>query len=169
MGTPDLALGAPDVDLDTPPAQEPDGLSALQSVPLSFLLPDPDLLPDDSARLFRIDPGWIDALRDGVTEGMAAAPLSPAAGAQTAAERPEAGAALLVHSHLVEDGTEFDLTATRAGIPVTELSRHRPAPDVLICLFDAVPDTLTIREPGEGIHFGLDTADNPTGLTNLRR
>ncbi|MFF2750465.1 hypothetical protein ACFVVA_33620 [Kitasatospora sp. NPDC058048] len=29
------------------------------------------------------------------------------------------------------------------------------APDVLLVLFDNVPDQVDIREPGEGIHFGL--------------
>ncbi|MFH8637625.1 hypothetical protein [Streptomyces goshikiensis] len=28
-------------------------------------------------------------------------------------------------------------------------------PDVLLVLFDEVPDEIAIREPGEGIHFGL--------------
>ncbi|OKJ13738.1 hypothetical protein [Kitasatospora sp. CB01950] len=28
-------------------------------------------------------------------------------------------------------------------------------PDVLLVLFEAVPDQISIREPGEGIHFGL--------------
>ncbi|MFB6561733.1 MULTISPECIES: hypothetical protein [unclassified Streptomyces] len=30
------------------------------------------------------------------------------------------------------------------------------APDVLLALFDAVPDQVTLQEPGEGIHFGTD-------------
>ncbi|MFD7639755.1 hypothetical protein ACFV4P_03800 [Kitasatospora sp. NPDC059795] len=28
-------------------------------------------------------------------------------------------------------------------------------PDVLLVLFEAVPDQISMREPGEGIHFGL--------------
>ncbi|MFF2963996.1 hypothetical protein ACFVT1_35010 [Streptomyces sp. NPDC057963] len=32
--------------------------------------------------------------------------------------------------------------------------RMHSAPDVLLVLFDDVPDNIAIREPGQGIHFG---------------
>ncbi|MEU5436033.1 YidB family protein [Streptomyces sp. NPDC020719] len=43
--------------------------------------------------------------------------------------------------------------------PAAATSRAHPAPDVLLLLFDDVPDTIVIREPGEGIQFGLPSAD----------
>ncbi|GLV85758.1 hypothetical protein Slala03_54470 [Streptomyces lavendulae subsp. lavendulae] len=41
-------------------------------------------------------------------------------------------------------------------VPASDGSPRRPAsgPDVLLVLFDSVPDQIAIREPGEGIHFG---------------
>ena len=36
------------------------------------------------------------------------------------------------------------------------LRMDRPGPDVLLCLFDGVPDFVDIEEPREGIQFGVD-------------
>jgi len=56
------------------------------------------------------------------------------------------------------------------------LRMDRPGPDVLLCLFDGVPDGVDIKEPREGIQFGVDinldanqniegTADCPGGFS----
>ncbi|MFW5901997.1 MAG: hypothetical protein ACOCTS_03040, partial [Thermodesulfobacteriota bacterium] len=56
------------------------------------------------------------------------------------------------------------------------LRMDRPGPDVLLCLFDGVPDGVDIKEPREGIQFGVDinldanqniegTADCPSGFS----
>ncbi len=60
--------------------------------------------------------------------------------------------------------------------PLRLLRMDRPGPDVLLCLFDGVPDIVDIEEPREGIQFGVDinldenqniegSADNPSGFT----
>src|SRR5262249_16955419 len=41
-------------------------LRLLRPVPLSYLVPDPALLPTESIRFFHVDPTWIDRVIDGV-------------------------------------------------------------------------------------------------------
>ncbi|GAA3284168.1 hypothetical protein [Streptomyces lavendulae] len=149
-----------------------DRLALLQGVPLSFLVPDMRMLPPESLRFFRIDQGWIDAylagaqdigthtsmdlaldgiLRDAVTAGSGQA-------------RPEAG--MLMNSALVAGWPAMGVSAWSEGGTVTELRRHHPAPDMLLCLFDKVPDEVLISEPSQGIHFGLNS-DNRIDLRQL--
>ncbi|MBU1169192.1 MAG: hypothetical protein KKD44_06465 [Proteobacteria bacterium] len=60
--------------------------------------------------------------------------------------------------------------------PLRLLRMDRPGPDVLLCLFDGVPDIVDIEEPREGIQFGVEmnldgnkniegTVDCPSGLS----
>ncbi|SDY19658.1 Elongation factor Tu C-terminal domain-containing protein [Saccharopolyspora shandongensis] len=151
-----------------------DDLTLLAGVPLPALVPDPALLPPESLRLFRIDQAWIEALVAGAQstgthtelDARLAPYLDQAIARATTAEPPRAG--VLIKSALVPAWPDFELTATRDGSPVPELRRAHPAPDVLLCLFDDVPDEIDLREPGQGIHFGIDTTSNPTGLISLR-
>ncbi|MER8091555.1 hypothetical protein ACFVZR_33630 [Streptomyces sp. NPDC058316] len=46
--------------------------------------------------------------------------------------------------------------ATSGGSATPSARRGSLAPDTLLLLFSEVPDEITIREPGEGIHFGLN-------------
>ncbi|MDT0454425.1 hypothetical protein RM550_01555 [Streptomyces sp. DSM 41527] len=139
-----------------------DELMLLKQVPFAYLVPHRAMLPAESLRLFRIDPAWIEALlagaRDvGVHTSLDAhvdAELSAAVSRARSTAAPRAG--LLISSALVRAWPAFDLIATAGGRPVDELRRDHVAPDVLLCLFDAVPDEIVIREPGQGIHFGID-------------
>jgi len=136
-------------------------LGLLRGVPFNHLVPDPRMLPPESLRAFRIDPQWIQALVEGATDVGAhtsadreLAPLLHAAATRTfTGEAPVAG--LLVNSELVAAWPVFDLLATIAGRPVRELRRDHLSPSVLLVLWDEVPDQVSIREPGQGIHFGI--------------
>ncbi|SHL83761.1 hypothetical protein [Streptomyces yunnanensis] len=138
-------------------------LALLRGVPFNHLVPDPRLLPPESLRAFRIDEAWIQALVAGATdvgahssvdrdldpllrERLARAPGSPF---------PAAG--LLINSEVIRAWPVFDLLATRGGELVGELRRDHLAPDILLVLWDAVPDSVTLREPGQGIHFGINS------------
>ncbi|MES9604022.1 MULTISPECIES: hypothetical protein [Actinomadura] len=148
-------------------------LALLGDIPLPALVPGPDLLPAESLRLFYIDTAWITALQAGAADigihtGLDA-PLAPylrQAATRAARTRPPAAAALL-NSARLPAWPELGFTATRDGRPLTPLRSSHLAPDMLLVLFDAVPDAIAIREPGQGIHFGLTTADDPTGLFRL--
>ncbi|MFF4819273.1 DNRLRE domain-containing protein [Kitasatospora sp. NPDC001309] len=137
-------------------------LALLRGVPFPHLVPDPRLLPPESLRAFRIDEGWIEALVAGAADvgahtstDHALAPLLRERRFRDGTRLPAAG--LLMHSELVRAWPVFDLIATRAGEPVEELRRDHLAPDLLLVLWDAVPDSVSIREPGQGIHFGVNS------------
>lgn len=147
-----------------------DRLALLHGVPFSYLVPDPRMLPEESLRMFRIDPNWIDALISGVCDvglstslDLQLAPvLSAAVRGRSTGSKPEAG--LLIYSEIVVAWPDIVVLAELDESPVRVLRRDRLARDVLLVLFDKVPDEVVLREPGQGIHFGLDDGD----VLNLR-
>ncbi|MFD0169089.1 hypothetical protein ACFVJH_33840 [Streptomyces decoyicus] len=148
-----------------------DRLGLLRGVPFHYLVPHPGMLPDESLRVFAIDPSWISALVDGAAsvgihtslDQRLNATLRAATTARTTGARPAAG--MLLRSQLVPAWPAMTITASRAGTDLAELRRTHLAPDTLLVLFDDVPDTLSLREPGQGIHFGIDNG----GLIGLRQ
>ncbi|MBW4716414.1 hypothetical protein [Saccharothrix obliqua] len=139
-----------------------DGLALLRGVPFRHLVPHQDLLPPESLRFFVVDRQWVESLVAGARDVGVHTAVDVVADAALTAEvdatstGPRAAAGVLIRSELVRAWPVFDLSATASGRPVTELRRDHPAPDVLLCLFDAIPDEVVIREPGQGIHFGID-------------
>ncbi|WP_052682210.1 CBM96 family carbohydrate-binding protein [Saccharothrix sp. ST-888] len=140
-------------------------LGLLNGVPFAHLVPDPRMLPPESLRAFRIDPAWIQALVAGAADVAAHTtldhdlhPVLTERLSRTGSAPPVAG--LLMNSELVRAWPVFDILATTAdGEPVGELRRDHLAPDVLLVLWDAVPDQIAIREPGQGIHFGINSEE----------
>lgn len=151
-----------------------DKLALLNLVPYRYLVPHPGMLPPESLRLFRVDRGWIDALLAGAQDvgvhtsldAQADTAVRQAVAGVRAAAVPAAG--ILVYSQLVRVWPVFDLIATRNGDEVHELRRDRLAPDLLLCLLDEVPDMIAIREPGQGIHFGVDSGGGDRAVISLR-
>jgi hypothetical protein len=141
-------------------------LACLKSVPLAYLVPDPAMLPPESIRFFRVDPNWITALLEGACS----------VGRATAAEQTHDEAlAVAVHAALAVDPvmTGFLLrSAVVVGWPGLEvvsydadwnqfpatsvLRMERLAPGLLLYLVAGAIETVDIREPAEGLHFGLD-------------
>ncbi|WP_422647553.1 hypothetical protein [Actinoalloteichus caeruleus] len=161
----DLLRGAVSRRTETAPGWL-DELVLLRRVPFRYLVPHPGMLPPESLRMFRVDPAWVDALLAGARDVGVHTSLDARINTtfrqdvdhRRTGTSPVAG--IVVRSRLVRAWPVFDLLATREdGRAVTELRRDRLAPDVLLCLFDAVPDEIVIREPGQGIHFGIDSAD----------
>ncbi|GAA2687967.1 MULTISPECIES: hypothetical protein [Actinosynnema] len=147
-----------------------DGLALLRGVPFRHLVPHPDLLPPESLRFFVVDGQWVEALLAGArdvgvhTAVDVAADAALTAEVDTARAGRRARAGVLIRSALVRAWPVFELLATASGEPVAELRRDHLAPDVLLCLFGEVPDEVVIREPGQGIHFGVDHG----GVVSLR-
>ncbi|MFE7539254.1 hypothetical protein [Streptomyces platensis] len=142
-----------------------DELSLLRRVPFTYLVPHPEMLPTESIRFFRVDSHWIDALLAGAravgvhTSLDAVADTALTAGIDRLRLRAGSSgrqAGLLIRSALVEAWPVFDIIATAQGDSVGELRRDHLAPDTLLVLWDALPDEVVIREPGQGIHFGID-------------
>ncbi|MER6173815.1 hypothetical protein [Streptosporangium sp. NPDC001681] len=142
-----------------------EGLSRFAGVPFAYLVPDGRMLPPESLRLFRIDLAWVQAVLAGAADvGLHTfqdraldAQIRSAVGRRRSAALPAAG--LLIYSTLVRAWPDFPIFMFADGAQLAELRRERLADDVLLYLFDAVPDRIEIREPGQGIHFGLDHGD----------
>ncbi|MFJ4091569.1 hypothetical protein ACIPYS_08295 [Kitasatospora sp. NPDC089913] len=151
-----------------------DRLSLLDGVPMCYLVPDPRMLPPESLRLFRIDPAWIRALLAGAQSIGVHTSLdrdldvhlrAAVSRLRVANGTPRAG--LLIRSALVAAWPNVRITAALGTTVLRELNRLRPDTDTVLCLFDDVPDRLVLREPAEGIHFGID-ADDRVNLREIR-
>ncbi|MBT2481054.1 hypothetical protein [Streptomyces sp. ISL-94] len=141
-------------------------LGLLHGLPFHHLVPDPRMLPPESLRMFRIDPAWIEALVAGAADvavhtsidAQLAPELNRAARRKSTA--PVAAAAgMLLRSALVTAWPDIVITACLGGRELTELRRAMPGPGTMMVLWDGVPDTVVLREPGQGIHYGIDAGD----------
>ncbi|GAA2654831.1 hypothetical protein [Streptomyces lunalinharesii] len=150
-------------------------LRTLRSVPFSYLVPDFRMLPEESLRLFRVDPVWVDALLAGARDVAVHTSLDQRCDrAVRAATRsgdrsgyPAAG--LLMRSDLVPAWPDMVVVGKKGARALTEIRRELVASDILLCLFDDVPDQVLIREPSEGIHFGIDADSAGREVIGLRQ
>ncbi|MEV4502208.1 hypothetical protein [Streptomyces klenkii] len=137
-------------------------LRTLSGVPFDYLVPDQRMLPPESLRLFHVDRGWLHALLDGARS----LDRHPGADATTDAELdalldgqgPVPAAGLLLRSALVPGWPtlRFEARAASGTAPVEVIRSEALGADVLLMLFDRMPDRLTISEPPQGLHFGVD-------------
>ncbi|MFI9202835.1 hypothetical protein [Streptomyces sp. NPDC053048] len=144
----------------------------LAAVPLSHLVPDARMLPPESLRFFHVDPQWCAAVRDGVLSTGLGTSLDAAVNglAHEALDDPKPLTGLLMRSALVRNWPDVivEPQVTTDGTPQPLETVHRViiGPDLLLCLFDGIPDEVLFREPHEGIHFGVDEGDR-IGLRRL--
>jgi hypothetical protein len=155
-------------------------LCLLDGVPFNHLVPDARMLPAETVRWFYLDPVWIAAMIDGaLTVGLATSEESAVQDALTAelATMAEASAlaaratalkqplpvrctgpmsGLLIRSALATGWPGLTISGTADGDPVATLRLDVIAPNVFICLFNGVPDTVTLEQPHEGLAFGVD-------------
>ncbi|MFI8886997.1 hypothetical protein [Streptomyces sp. NPDC053813] len=150
-------------------------LRTLRSVPFSYLVPDFRMLPEESLRLFRVDPVWMDALLAGARDVAVHTSLdlrcdrSLRAATRSGDRTGYPAAGLLMRSALVPAWPDMVIVGKKGTRELTEIRRALPASDILLCLFDDVPDHVLIREPSEGIHFGVDTDRDRDGVIALRQ
>jgi hypothetical protein len=156
-------------------------LSLLGSVPFSYLVPDPRILPAESVRFFYVDQGWIDALVAGATSIAVHATadvallraLRPRLHEAVAVHRVSIGApaggtgmtGMLLRSALVSGWPALVVRATLGGAPLPIVRNDWPSPSVRLCLFDGVPDEVSLAEPYQGLIFGLE--DGVVGPRNV--
>lgn len=157
-------------------------LSLLYPVPFSYLVPDPRMLPVESIRFFYVDPNWIEALNAGalsiaihnsgdVVIHAAMLPQVQQAAAQQRRElfhriRPDAlpstpgngvgMTGMLIRSQLVSGWPQLVISATLGGTPLNIVRNDCPSQNVRLCIFDGIPDTVTLAEPYQGLLFGAE-------------
>jgi hypothetical protein len=156
-------------------------LTFLGNVPFSQLVPDQRMLPPESIRFFYVDQGWLDAFTAGALSlaaqtGQDAAVLNavrPALDAAVKQQRarlirkrsrvlaaedsgtPTPLAGVLIRSQLVSGWPELAVSASQGGTALPMARKARLAPDVLLCLFQGVPDQVAVAEPYQGLRFGV--------------
>jgi hypothetical protein len=157
-------------------------LSLLYPIPFSYLVPDPRMLPVESIRFFYVDQNWIEALNAGAlsigvhnsADVAVQAALLPQVQQAVALQRralfhrtrPDAMVntqsngvgmtGMLIRSQLISGWPQLLITATLGGAPLNLVRNNCPAPNVRLCLFDGIPDTVTLAEPYQGLLFGVE-------------
>ncbi|TDC78367.1 hypothetical protein [Streptomyces hainanensis] len=144
-------------------------LITLNRVPFAQLVPDSAMLPVESLRFFHVDPEWIETLLEGaLSVGLAREfdltvdEVLWGIGGDGALPRPKKPCGLVIRSQLasgwpaleVRPYAEAKVTAGEKPLPL--IRREHLADDVLLVLFDGVPGRVELREPQQGIHFGID-------------
>ncbi|MFI6847814.1 hypothetical protein [Kitasatospora sp. NPDC050467] len=139
-------------------------LRLLYGVPFAHLVPSEAMLPPESLKFFHVDPGWLTALQAGAESlgvtGEADTALAALAAPWVASARhvdgswPQAG--LLIRSALAIECPELIVRAWKGTEPVRLLRQDLLDADILLYLFDEVPDEVELSEPPEGLSFGID-------------
>ncbi|SBS33281.1 hypothetical protein MSP8886_02703 [Marinomonas spartinae] len=162
-------------------------LIRLTPVPFSHLVPDARMLPAESIRFFYLDPNWIDALTAGALSiGIQCAAdrsiqssLLPTLMAEVQQQllalrtrvypnaAPSSGkiCGLLIRSQLVSAWPNLVITASQNSLPVNLIRNECLAPNVRLCLFEDIPDTVNLAEPYHGLQFGIE--DSGIAARNL--
>jgi len=164
----------------------------LYGIPFHYLVPDERMLPRESIRFFFIDPGWIAMMIQGATSvGRLDArdtvldttlrhlaleqAMVDAAQVRTSGRdigEPQAKAAkwpltgFLLRSGVVDGWQGVEMRAYGPdGVELAPLRIDRLAPDILLCIFNGKVAHMTVKQPPEGLHFGL----SPLGKGQYQR
>ncbi len=171
-------------------------LTLLYGVPTEYLVPDVRMLPVESMRYFFIDRNWLDRLIDGALSVGALSTKEKIFNeafyediyAQIDARQmevrkrlkndPFAGTpqdgtgvmtGLLFRSCVVSGWPGLEVEALSNGVALQILRMDRLSDNVLLCLFDGLPDQVRFTEPGEGLHFGIVREAGATDFTVFLR
>ena len=63
---------------------------------------------------------------------------------------------VLIRSAVVSGWPKMVVAATVGGAPLNLVRDDCPSPSVRLCLFDGIPDTVTLSEPYQGVLFGVE-------------
>ncbi|MFF2348154.1 hypothetical protein ACFVVL_00100 [Kitasatospora sp. NPDC058115] len=149
-----------------------DRLALLRPVPFDHLVPDGRALPDESLRLFHVDPGWQSALVHGALSVGSGTSLDLAANDRIAAAAlaglPRAVTGFLVRSALVPTWPALRVRV-RGTLPgggsgaLTVVRADVLAPDVLLIAVDGLLDAIDVAEPPQAMHLGYRYDDGTHG------
>lgn len=155
-----------------------EALRVLDLVPFDHLVPDARMLPDESVRFFYVDEQWVTAVIDGamslgvstrshgqVQKAVHTAVASRLVGNQ-AATIPRAG--MVMRSQLAKGWPNLSMDIqNKQGRAIEMVRRELLAPDVMLCLFSDVPETVTFKEPHEDLYLGVIDDDDNMDLRSL--
>jgi hypothetical protein len=156
----------------------------LRRIPLSYLVPDARLLPPESIRFFHVNQTWVDRVIDGVVSNTNLGTVDfhrSLTVLQAIREHPEVDLAkgqmtgMLIRSELVRRWPKMIVRAysSENAVPESdsdvEVLRAEPVSrDVFIALFDGEPACVHLREPFDGVRYGVEFDDNrPAGHEHI--
>ncbi|MFB5675797.1 hypothetical protein ACE3NQ_24960 [Paenibacillus terreus] len=129
-------------------------------IPMMYLIPNEHMLPMEAIRLFHVDPTWIEAMFDGVFSIGIQTDLDEIINQYirwdyTAnIDTPVFG--VILRSALVSGWPDVHVEGWRQGRKLNVLSDDRRE-NILFCLFDEVPDMITITEDQDDLTYGMNT------------
>ncbi|WP_423736012.1 hypothetical protein [Chitinophaga caseinilytica] len=169
-------------------------LSLLNGVPFNYLVADERMLPPESLRFFYIDNNWVDALMDGafsigrsttasmIVETPYLAKLRVNA-RKTATQFRKRKKSLkgfvnntgtitgfLLRSAVLKGWPGMEITGYDDAAGTSEIQQlriERLSEEVLLCIFDGVVQRVSIHEPPEALHSGVEGV-YPDLVTSLR-
>jgi hypothetical protein len=174
--TPEVPLNLPDPVTDWLAK-----LCLLYGVPFEYLVADARMLPNESIRFFYLDPNWLRRAIDGALslgatstrENVFNAAFYEQIYAAVQARIPQVRQSVrgvsqpdvitvgattsgfLFRSAVVAGYPGLEVVPTLARVPVPILRMDRLSSDIMLVLFNGVPDHVDIRQPAEGLHFGI--------------
>lgn len=156
-------------------------LGLFYGVPYRYLVPNSDLLMDESIKIFYVDPNYIEALVDGAfsigrslhfDEAMDKATFSKLSGKINHTKRnlrrrmfgmnethykdaPMTG--FLLNSRIVDDFPGLEVIGkNEAGEELPILRMERLSDGILLCIFHGLLTSIVFQQPAEGLKYGLD-------------
>lgn len=153
-------------------------LKALKNIPFNYLVPDIRMLPPDSIKLFYIDPNWLEALLDGafsigdITDhDLIRKKQLQENGISTKTESHPGYSGFLLRSRLFDiwPGLEvriFDETNDKEN-PLPFVRHEKISDDLLICIVEGEIQHIELREPPEGLHFGVSEPKLNKGMLSF--
>jgi hypothetical protein len=141
-------------------------LALLKGVPFYYLVPDEQMLPQESIRFFWMDALWQKCLLDGAFSigRVTAADHGQDTEHQEklAAIAPKTVTGFLLRSDVVAGWPSLQVDGYDKAAPDDQQSKlpvlrmDRVSKNVLICLFAGIVQTVDIHQRPEALHFGLD-------------
>lgn len=141
-------------------------LKKLNGVPFNYLVPNQQMLPNESIRFFNVDFNWLFAMVEGAcsigqaTEEDTALHAMTADKLHAAAPAPDVASGFLLRSQVVPGWPKLEVRAFDAnGTLLTNVLRmDRITNSILLFLVAGQIDHVILREPAIGLHFGIDVS-----------
>lgn len=165
-------------------------LAKLQGVPFNNLVADERLLPNNAIRFFYIDQQWIDMLIDGAMSiGIHSGRdiwLQQAISVFIKQDVDKVVAntntdvtigtlsGMLIRSKLISDYPGIEIQGYKLEedeeekIPIKAIRQERLSPNVLLMIFETVPNIIEIKEPAEGRTLGFSELTDNNKYLNLK-
>lgn len=147
-------------------------LARLEDVPFSYLVPEANLLPEESIRFFWLDPNWIRSLLDGAysigritsldyeldTMQSLIMPYQAPTGCLIRSEIVSGYPSLLIDAYADKDGKQ----------PLDVIRKSYLSKDILLLLVEGNITRLDIHQKPETLHFAVEMLDDANFQKTMR-